>query len=215
MHSAGLQNEIMTTRISSPIKNICIYCGSSEGHDPDFMQAATKLGELIALNNMGLVYGGGNNGLMGAVARSVLTHGGRVTGIIPTFLKNKENMLTSVDELIVVPDMHTRKMTMFEKADAFIALPGGIGTLEELVEQITWAQLGRHRKPVLLFDQKGFWRPLLDLITHMRAHGFIRSGLDVRYMVAEKVEDIVPMLTQAANHAAREGAPTDLQVHGL
>lgn len=179
------------------------------------MAAATTLGALMAQHQIRLVYGGGNNGLMGAVARSVLAHGGQVTGIIPTFLKNKENMLTDVDELLVVPDMHSRKMAMFEKADAFVALPGGIGTLEEMVEQMTWVQLGRHRKPVLLFDQKGFWRPLLNLIAHMRANGFIRHGLDVRYNVAEKVEDILPIIWASAERAQQEGGTSDMQVLGL
>jgi uncharacterized protein (TIGR00730 family) len=205
----------MDTRLASPIKNICVYCGSSEGTDPSYMETAALLGEILAQSGIGLVYGGGNNGLMGAVARSVLDHGGRVIGVIPEFLQKKENMLTRVNELIVVPDMHSRKMTMFAKADAFVALPGGIGTLEELVEQMTWAQLGRHRKPVLMFDHLGFWRPLLNLIAHMRENGFIRSGLEVRYLVAEKVGDIVPMIIAAAERARMEGADNTPDIGGF
>ena len=118
---------------------------------------------------------------MGAVAKSVLDHGGTVTGIIPDFLTARENALTRVQEMIVTPDMHERKRLMFERSDAFVALPGGIGTLEELVEQLTWQQLGRHTKPVLLANIDGFWEPLLALLTHMRATEFIRADLDRRY----------------------------------
>ena len=183
------------------LKNICVYCGSSEGVDPRFMQAADKLGAILAREKLGIVYGGGNAGLMGAVARATLAGGGQVCGIIPDFLKSRENMLEAAQELIVVPDMHTRKRLMFERADAFVALPGGVGTLEELIEQMTWAQLERHSKPVLILDIGGFWRPLLGLLAHMRENGFIRAGLEVRYLVAERVEDIVPMLRRAGDRA--------------
>jgi uncharacterized protein (TIGR00730 family) len=135
---------------------------------------------------------------MGTVARAVLDHGGHVTGIIPDFLKSREKMLDDVQETIVVSDMHTRKRLMFEKADAFVALPGGIGTLEELVEQMTWAQLGRHTKPILMLSTDGFWKPLLVLLAHMREQGFIRPGLELNYLVAERVEEVIPMLDAAA-----------------
>jgi uncharacterized protein (TIGR00730 family) len=148
----------------------------------------------MAKQGIRLVYGGGNVGLMGAVARAVLDHGGHVTGIIPDFLKARERMLDDVQETIVVPDMHTRKRLMFEKADAFVALPGGIGTLEELVEQMTWAQLGQHTKPILMLSTAGFWKPLLTLFAHMREQGFIRPGLELNYLVAEEVGEVVPML---------------------
>src|SRR3712207_2345887 len=128
----------------SEIRSICVYCGSGFGGNPAFVEAAAALGQSMAEQGISLVYGGGNVGLMGTVARSVLDHGGHVTGIIPDFLKSREKMLDDVQETIVVSDMHTRKRLMFEKADAFVALPGGIGTLEELVEQMTWAQqIGR------------------------------------------------------------------------
>ena len=180
------------------IKTICVYCGSGFGADPDFLEAAQAFGRAMAGSGIGLVYGGGNVGLMGALARSVLDHGGHVTGIIPDFLKARERMLDDVQETISVPDMHTRKRLMFERADAFVALPGGIGTLEELVEQMTWAQLGRHTKPILLLSIKDFWKPLLVLFAHMRELGFIRPGLELSYMVAERVEEVIPMLTAAA-----------------
>jgi len=152
----------------------------------------------MAEQGINLVYGGGNVGLMGTVARSVLDHGGYVTGIIPDFLKSREKLLDDVQETVVVPDMHTRKRLMFERADAFVALPGGIGTLEELVEQMTWAQLGQHTKPIMLLSVKGFWKPLLTLFAHMREQGFIRAGLELNYLVAERVEEVMPMLEASA-----------------
>jgi uncharacterized protein (TIGR00730 family) len=179
---------------TSVLRNVCVYCGSSPGEDPAFATAAEELGRHLAEAGLGLVYGGGDVGLMGTTARSVLRHGGHVTGIIPDFLRRREAMLEDAQETIIVPDMHTRKRLMFDKSDAFVALPGGIGTLEELVEQMTWSQLGRHTKPILLLDTNGFWRPLIDLLAHMRLNGFIRAGLELNYGVAEKVEDIVPMI---------------------
>jgi hypothetical protein len=195
----------------SSIRNICVYCGSSPGNESAFKAAAARMGAILAEAGIGLVYGGGKRGLMGVLAQAVLTHGGYVTGIIPKFLLDRERMLESAQELIVVADMHTRKRLMFEKADAFVALPGGIGTLEELVEQLTWVQLDRHAKPVLIADIGGFWRPLLDLIAHMRNSGFIIAGADLRYLVAEDVEDILPMLEL---EAGREPAETHRRALG-
>lgn len=187
------------------IRNVCVYCGSSQGAAPLYAEAAAALGRRLAAAQIGLVYGGGNTGLMGALARSVLAEGGRVTGIIPQFLTDREAALEIEQNLIVVPDMHTRKRLMFEKADAFVALPGGIGTLEELVEQLTWVQLERHTKPVLLADIGGFWRPLLDLFAHMRERRFIQPNFEVRYLVAEAVDDILPMIETAAARTAELG----------
>jgi len=188
------------------IRTICVYCGSGPGTNPAFMQAATELGAIFAREHIRLVYGGGSIGLMGAVATSVLDHGGEVTGIIPDFLKKREHVLTQVQELIITRDMHERKQIMFNRADAFIALPGGMGTLEELVEQLTWAQLGRHRKPILLANIANFWNPLLHLIAHMRETAFIRSGLSVDVLVASKVDDILPMLRDAAREISEADA---------
>ena len=188
-----------------PIKSICVYCGSGFGDDPVFAENAAALGRAMAEQGINLVYGGGNVGLMGTVAQAVLDHGGYVTGIIPDFLKSREKLLDDVQETIVVPDMHTRKRLMFEKADAFVAMPGGIGTLEELVEQITRAQLGRHTKPILMLSTKGFWRPLLTLIAHMRDQGFIRPGLELNYLVAERVEEVIPMLEASARRIGNVG----------
>jgi uncharacterized protein (TIGR00730 family) len=180
------------------IKTVCVYCGSGPGTNPLFVEAAIALGKALAENSIRLVYGGGSIGLMGAVATSVLDHGGTVTGIIPDFLTARENALTRIQEMIVTPDMHERKRLMFERSDAFVALPGGIGTLEELVEQLTWQQLGRHSKPILLANIDGFWEPLLALLTHMRATQFIRPNLAVEILKAERIEDILPRLRAAA-----------------
>ena len=188
----------------SKIKTVCVYCGSGPGTNPDFVEAAIAFGKALAESGIRLVYGGGSIGLMGAVATSVLDHGGTVTGIIPGFLTARENALKRVQELIVTPDMHERKRLMFEHSDAFVALPGGIGTLEELVEQLTWQQLGRHSKPVLLANIEGFWEPLLALLAHMRETQFIRASLSVDILKAERVEDILPRL-QAAAARALEG----------
>jgi uncharacterized protein (TIGR00730 family) len=185
----------------SKIKTICVYCGSGPGTNPRFVEAAIALGKALAENGIRLVYGGGSIGLMGAIATSVLDHGGTVTGIIPDFLTSREHALTRVQEMIVTPDMHQRKRLMFERSDAFVALPGGIGTLEELVEQLTWQQLGRHAKPVLLANIDGFWEPLLALFKHMRATEFIRPSLAVDILKAERVEDILPRLRAAAARA--------------
>src|SRR5215218_493388 len=182
----------------STIKTVCVYCGSGPGTNPRFTEGAKAFGKALAENNIRLVYGGGSLGLMGSVATSVLDHGGTVTGIIPDFLRMRENALTRVQEMIVTPDMHERKRLMFERSDAFVALPGGVGTLEELVEQMTWQQLGRHTKPVLLANIDNFWEPLIALLSHMRANQFIRPALDVEVLKAERVEDILPRLRAAA-----------------
>src|SRR6478672_8763881 len=186
----------------STIKSICVYCASGPGKNPAFMQAATRFGRILAKNGIRLVYGGGAVGLMGALAESVLDHGGLVTGVIPDFLVNREHMLARVQERIVTPDMHERKRLMFEHADAFVALPGGIGTLEELVEHMTWAQLGRHKKPILIVNIERFWDPLCVLLDHMEQSAFIREGLTINLLVADRVEDIVPKLTEAARAVA-------------
>ena len=181
---------------------ICVYCGSSDGADPAFGEAAEALGRAIAIMGARLVFGGGTRGLMGRVARATLAAGGEVTGIIPQFLFEKEQPTTEWTELIVVGDMHERKRLMFERADAFVALPGGVGTLEELVEQLTWSQLRRHDKPVVIADVAGFWRPLLALMAHMRMADFIRDGFDAHYLVAERIVDVPEMLQKAWTRAA-------------
>jgi uncharacterized protein (TIGR00730 family) len=179
------------------LKSICVYCGSGPGLNPAFIKAADELGRTMAAEGIRLVYGGGSLGLMGAVATAVLDAGGEVTGIIPDFLKQRELALGRVQELIVTSDMHERKRLMFERADAFVALPGGIGTLEELVEQLTWAQLGRHKKPIVLANIEAFWDPLCTLLDHMRELAFIRNGLSVSPIVVDRVAEILPRMRDA------------------
>jgi uncharacterized protein (TIGR00730 family) len=179
-------------RIGSIQRNICVYCGSGPGQNPAYTAAARTLGHELARHDIGLVYGGGSLGLMGEVARATLHSGGRVTGIIPGFLTEKEKMLREADNLIVTEDMHERKRLMFERSDAFVALPGGVGTLEELVEQLTWVQLGRHKKPVVVANIEGFWNPFLHLLAHMKAESFIRPGLDLNFTVVNEATRIVP-----------------------
>jgi uncharacterized protein (TIGR00730 family) len=190
----------------SKIRKICVYCGSGPGTDPAFVEAARDFGAILAKNRIGLVFGGGSVGMMGAIAKSVSEHGGQVTGIIPEFLVARERALRNSYDLIVTNDMHERKRKMFEIADAFVAMPGGIGTLEEIVEQITWVQLGRHRKPILLANIENFWQPLCALIDHMKSLEFIRGDLNFDLLVAEKVDHILPMLQKAAAAVPEEEA---------
>src|ERR1700709_1456991 len=164
-------------RSMGEIARVCVYCGSSPGNDPDFMRAATRFGEILADNGVGLVYGGGSRGLMGAVAAAVQARGGDIIGIIPELPTAAAHMFTGAHELVITRDMHERKRIMCERSDAFVALPGGIGTLEEMVEQLTWAQLGRHKKPILIANIEGFWNPLCALLDHMERLEFIRAGL--------------------------------------
>ncbi|MDN2567173.1 TIGR00730 family Rossman fold protein [Aquibium sp. A9E412] len=191
----------------TPISSICVYCGSSAGRDQTYSDAGRTLGRALADNGLRLVYGGGTKGIMGAVAEGCLASGGKVTGIIPRFLMAKEataEALEHLDDLIVTEDMHTRKHRMFEESDAFVALPGGIGTVEEIVEIMTWAQLGRHRKPIVFANIAGFWDPFLTLMSHMREQGFIHSSRLVRPIVVDSAEAIVPAVIEAAG---RRGAP--------
>jgi len=194
----------------SGIKSICVYCASGSGTNPAFVEAARAFGRILAENGIRLVYGGGSVGLMGTLADAVLDHGGAVTGVIPDFLVNREHMLVRAQERIITGDMHERKRVMFERADAFVALPGGVGTLEELVEQLTWAQLGRHKKPILILNVARFWDPLCALLDQMEELQFIRRGMTVKYLVTEQVEEILPHLIEAAravSEAEKEMAP--------
>jgi uncharacterized protein (TIGR00730 family) len=186
----------------SALTSICVYCGSGKGTDPAYARAARTLGRSLAANGIRLVYGGGSLGLMGEVARATLENGGKVTGIIPAFLQDREQMLRQVDELIVTDDMHQRKRLMFDRSDAFVALPGGIGTLEELVEQLTWSQLGRHQKPIVVANIKDFWSPFLELLRHMKGQAFIRNGLDVSFTVVNQASNIVPATRAALERRA-------------
>jgi uncharacterized protein (TIGR00730 family) len=197
-------------KINGNIKTVCVYCGSGPGTNPQFIEAASAFGKMLAEGGVRLVYGGGSIGLMGAVASGVLDNGGEVTGIIPDFLTARENAMDRVQELVVTKNMHDRKQLMFDRSDAFVAFPGGLGTLEELVEQMTWAQLGRHTKPILLANIANFWEPLLSLLSHMRQTEFIRQGLTVNILTTNSFEDILPKLREAAarhENPAKELAP--------
>ena len=195
---------------NTPIRSICVYCGSQPGRSQAYVEAGRKLGQAMAENHLHLVYGGGTKGVMGAVASGVLSHGGRVTGIIPEFLVDMEatrHSLGQLSELIVTPDMHVRKHKMFERADAFVTLPGGIGTLEEIVEIMTWAQLGRHRKPIVLANIGGFWDPLMELIRHMADAGFVHSAHLLQPLVIDCVEEnVTALLADWAGKVDRDGA---------
>jgi uncharacterized protein (TIGR00730 family) len=198
----------------SQIRRVCVYCGSSAGTDPAYVAAATRLGEILAATGIGLVYGGGSAGLMGALATSMQARGGDIVGVIPEFLAEKERLFRGATEIVVTQGMHDRKQTMFERSDAFVALPGGIGTLEELVEQLTWAQLGRHRKPILIANLNGFWNGLLALFEHMDRAGYIHSVTRLNFLVVDDVEEIVPTLERAAaavSDAEKAGEPETVE----
>jgi uncharacterized protein (TIGR00730 family) len=189
------------------VRSICVYCGSGPGENPAYAAGARTLGRTMAENGIRLVYGGGGLGLMGEVARAALETGGQVTGIIPEFLVEREHMLKEVTDLLVTADMHQRKKLMFERSDAFVALPGGIGTLEELVEQLTWAQLGQHSKPIVVANIAEFWTPFLGLLDHMRTEAFIRRGLEVRFNVVSDAAEIVPRVVALHTEMGGEVAP--------
>ena len=205
-------NPMNDTHAISSLQSICVYCGSGPGKSPAFLETARAFGRILAESRIRLVYGGGSLGLMGEIARSVLSHGGHVTGIIPGFLSEREHMLIEAQELIVVDDMHQRKQLMFTKSDAFVALPGGLGTLEEFVEQLTWSQLGRHAKPIVLVNVERFWDPLLVLFDAMGAEGFIRPGLALNLLVADRVDDIIPMIDKALGPFAASDPQVEAEI---
>ena len=187
-------------------KSICIYCGSQNGNNPDFVDAARILGKSLADNSIRLVYGGGTKGIMGEVARAVAQNNGEIVGIIPQFLLDLEAGGTAagdLGEVIITQDMHERKHMMFERADAFMALPGGIGTLEEIIEVMTWAQLGRHTKPIGFLNIDGFWDPVIELVDHMNKSGFIHSIDKVRPHVFNSADQVVPTIIDAIAHAEK------------
>jgi uncharacterized protein (TIGR00730 family) len=197
----------------SSIRSICVYCGSSPGNDPRYLDAAKVLGTAIAEDGIRLVYGGGTRGIMGAVADAALKAGGNVLGVIPRFLMNKEaaeDELGGLTELIVTEDMHQRKHALFEQSDAFVALPGGIGTLEEIIEVMTWAQLGRHTKPIVMANINHFWDPLTGLLNHMREAGFIHTSNLVKPLVINTAEAIVPAILAASVKVKSESGDADI-----
>lgn len=177
-------------------RRVCVFSGSRVGRDPAYRQAAHELGASLAELNIELVYGGGSVGLMGVIADSILSSGGRATGVLPEFLATKELLHKGLNEVIITQDMHTRKAKMAELSDAFIAMPGGLGTFEELFEVITWAQLGVHAKPIGLLNVNRFYDPLLDLIGHTIEAGFIHES-HRQLMIAE--QDPTTLVTKLQN----------------
>lgn len=176
------------------MKNICVFCGSSSGTNGVYATAAKSLGNLIATNGKELVYGGGNVGLMGIIADEVLLKGGRVTGIIPHFLFDWEVGHEGLTELIKVDSMHERKQLMSQKADAFIAMPGGFGTLEELGEIVTWVQLSIIQKPVGILNVNGFYDALLSQLDHMVEEGFLKQENRNMLLSSESPEELMTMI---------------------
>jgi len=182
------------------VQRICVFCGSSPGGRPEYAEAARQLGQLLVRQHSELVYGGASVGLMGIVARTVLEGGGRVTGVIPRLLAEKEVALTSLDDLRIVESMHERKALMAELSDGFIALPGGIGTIEEFVEILTWSQLGIHTKPCGLLNSAGYYDRLLGFFDHMQAEGFIRPTCRSTILVEQDPASLLETMGQYRCH---------------
>ncbi len=175
-------------------KRLCVYCGSSDGIGEFHAAAAARLGTMLARAGIALVYGGGRVGLMGRVADAALAAGGRVIGVIPGHLHDREVGHTGISEMIVVGSMHERKQRMFELSDGFVVLPGGLGTLDETIEMITWRQLGLHDKPVIVVDTAAYWAPFCALIEHVIAQGFAGAGVRDFFRFVARVEDVLPAL---------------------
>lgn len=187
----------------TPNFSLCVYCGSRPGADPRFAEVAAEVGRWIGRHGGQLVYGGGNNGLMGILADAALASGARVVGVIPHSMVEREWAKRECTELHVVENMHQRKMLMAERADAFLALPGGIGTFEEVFEAWSWRMLDFHRKPVALLDQDGYYQPLLQFLQHSVRHGFMNAGQMELLTVGEDPAVLLPQLVQAAGFDPR------------
>lgn len=193
----------------SSMNAVCVFCGSASGRDPRHAEDAAALGRALACAGVTLVYGGGGVGLMGVAARAALEAGGRVVGVIPRFLQTPELALAEA-ELVPVDTMHARKAEMFARADGFVVLPGGIGTLEEAVELLSWARLNLHRKPVVFLNAGGYWTPLFALIDHTIAEGFTPAAFRALWREVDRVEDVLPALAMAAESVRAGEAPLDL-----
>ncbi|MDR3435930.1 TIGR00730 family Rossman fold protein [Telmatospirillum sp.] len=181
----------MTNVRSSQLGSLCVFCGAAMGNDPHFREAAERLGRHLAEAGVTLVYGGGHVGLMGALAETVMSCGGKVIGVIPEHLLKVEASFKEASELIVVDSMHTRKHRMFDLADGFCVLPGGLGTLDETFEILTWKQLKLHNKPVILANIDGYWAPWLQLVDGIIAKGFAQPGINRLYSVVDNVDDVL------------------------
>ena len=179
------------------IKSLCVFCGSRAGLDPDHEIAGRRLGHALAERGIHLVYGGGDIGLMSIIARAVLEKGGQVTGIIPQFIQAFEVGDPGVSELIVVESMHERKRMMFERSDGFVSLPGGLGTMDETIEIITWKQLQQHKKPIVLVDINNYWREFREMIQAIVDGGYGHHGIANLFSVVEDVDDVFDALASA------------------
>ena len=176
------------------IRKVCVFCGSRKGHNPHFSNAAIMLGQAMARRDMELIYGGGGVGLMGDIAQATIDAGGRVTGIIPDFLQEKEEVLIDVDDLIITQSMHERKQIMYEMSDAFVTLPGGVGTVDEIVEMMTLSKLHQHAKPIILVNLEGYWDPFLQLMKHMQAEDYIDGHYTPSYTVVDSIDETLKAL---------------------
>ena len=188
-------------RATDHVDSVCVFCGSSDAADPAYLRASASLGKALAAAKLKLIYGGGGVGLMGACARAAHEAGGEVLGIIPDFLVSRERALESVEH-VVVSNMHERKMLMFERSDAFVVLPGGVGTLEEVVELLSWRRLDLHAKPVVFYNPDGFWRPLFDLFQHTVDARLTPPEFMNAWTAVERVEDVIPAVLAAQPDAA-------------
>jgi hypothetical protein len=188
------------------IRSLCVYCGSWSGNEPELGDFAHAFGSACAARGIELIYGGGGIGLMGAVAEAALANGGRVVGIIPRSLLESEPPFPNTTELVIVDSMHERKKQMFDRADGFVVLPGGLGTLDETIEMITWRQLGFHDKPIVLANHRGYWDPLLSLFDHIVTTGFAQPDSRDLYAVAHSIDGIFDRLTTTATPPIRATA---------
>ena len=180
------------------VSSVCVFCGSSFGHDRRHRDGAVRLGQALAEHGLTLIYGGGGIGLMGALAQASLAAGGEVIGILPSFLARQEKGLKALTRLEIVDSMHVRKERMFALADAFLVLPGGLGTLDETFEVLTWKQLGLHDKPIVLVDLGGYWRPLRALIAHLMEQGFAPARAGQFLHVVPSIEEALASLDKLA-----------------
>ncbi|MBC7908401.1 MAG: TIGR00730 family Rossman fold protein [Rhodospirillaceae bacterium] len=185
------------------LKSLCVFCGSGAGNDPGYRDAAARLGRHLAAEGIRLVYGGGQLGLMGVLAEAVIGGGGTVIGIIPEHLTRVEKAYDDVTELHVVDSMHTRKHKMFNMADAFAVLPGGMGTMDETFEILTWKQLRLHSKPIILVNQHNYWQPWLELTNHIIASGFAHPETARLYTVIDDVDEVLPTARAELSHSVR------------
>lgn len=177
------------------IKSVCVYCGSATGNDEAYMEAAAALGKTLAEAGIRLIYGGGGIGLMGETALAAHQAGGKVVGIMPSFLKSREILYDNVENRIVTT-MHERKMMMFEEADAFVVLPGGIGTLEEVIELLSWRRLDLHKKPIIFININGFWDSFFEMIRHSVQAGFTPANFQYSYLSVDAVEGVLSAIAE-------------------